>query len=166
MDNVIIIGVGGAGCNIADSCRKECPKLHNAKYIYVDKDAMAIVNHGSEDECILLTEDKDINFCELLRGYKTVFVCAGLGGEIGSELSPKILEYAKAESLSTIIAVVSTPFSFEGVARNEKAQMALTRVNSIAHKVIVQDNNDIPQESMLPEMDRSICNMVNELLSK
>ena len=95
-----------------------------------------------------------------------MFVCAGLGGEIGSEQSPKILEYAKAESLSTIIAVVSTPFSFEGVARNEKAQMALTRVNSIAHKVIVQDNNDIPQESMLPEMDRSICNMVNELLSK
>ena len=59
MDNVIIIGVGGAGCNIADSCRKECPKLQNAKYIYVDKDAMAIVNHGSEDECILLTEDKE-----------------------------------------------------------------------------------------------------------
>lgn len=39
MDNVIIIGVGGAGCNIADSCRKECPKLQNAKYIYVDKEA-------------------------------------------------------------------------------------------------------------------------------
>ena len=47
-----------------------------------------------------------------------------------------------------------------------KRRLALTRVNSIAHKVIVQDNNDIPQESMLPEMDRSICNMVNELLSK
>lgn len=49
MNNVIIIGVGGAGCNIEDSCRKECPKLQNAKYIYVDKDATTIINHGSED---------------------------------------------------------------------------------------------------------------------
>ncbi|MBU3943008.1 cell division protein FtsZ [Patescibacteria group bacterium] len=79
---------------------------------------------------------------EALRGADMVFITCGLGGGCGSGGSPIVAEVAKKLGALTL-AIVTTPFSFEGIARAEIAQSSLKKLKDKVDTLIVISNNKL-----------------------
>lgn len=77
-----------------------------------------------------------------LSGSDMVFVTCGLGGGTGSGSAPVIAEIAKGLNALTI-AIVTIPFSEEGVLRWKNAQYGLERLKKTADTVIVIQNDKL-----------------------
>jgi len=77
-----------------------------------------------------------------LAGSDMVFVTCGLGGGTGSGSAPVIAEIAKSIGALTI-AIVTIPFSEEGVLRWKNAQFGMERLKKAADTVIVIQNDKL-----------------------
>ena len=75
-----------------------------------------------------------------LEGADLVFIAAGMGGGTGTGAAPVIAEMAR-ECGAISIAVVTTPFAFEGVRRRSVAEAGLKPLHESADTVIVVSNN-------------------------
>ncbi|MDR2400868.1 MAG: cell division protein FtsZ [Deferribacteraceae bacterium] len=82
------------------------------------------------------------NITEILRGADIVFVTAGLGGGTGTGAAPVISAIAKDLGALTI-AVVSTPFSWEGKQRADNAKKGLEELKERVDSYIVVANDRI-----------------------
>jgi cell division protein FtsZ len=74
-----------------------------------------------------------------LRGYDLVFVTCGMGGGTGTGAAPVIAELAR-ESGALVVAVVTTPFLFEGRKRHQFAVEGVAALRGAAHNVLVVPN--------------------------
>ena len=79
---------------------------------------------------------------EVLRGSDMVFITCGLGGGTGSGASPIVAEIAKKQGALTI-AVVTKPFSFEGIERMEIAQDSLKKLKDKVDTLITVSNDKL-----------------------
>jgi cell division protein FtsZ len=73
---------------------------------------------------------------------KMVFITVGMGGGTGTGAAPIIAKMAKKLGLLTI-AIVTTPFSFEGATRNEQAQKGIDKLRDNVDSIIVINNNKL-----------------------
>jgi cell division protein FtsZ len=76
-----------------------------------------------------------------------VFITAGMGGGTGSGAAPVIARLAVAADCLTV-AVVTTPFLFEGMHRRRQADRALATLQAAADTVIAVSNDKLLQ--MIP----------------
>ena len=81
-----------------------------------------------------------------------LFIVAGMGGATGTGAAPEIARIAKAMDLNdkdlqkmTVVALVTTPFRFEGEKRMEQALAGLDELRKYADAIMVIDNNKIFQ---------------------
>jgi cell division protein FtsZ len=65
-----------------------------------------------------------------------VFIIAGMGGATGSATAPVVAEMAK-ETGALIIGVVTTPFNFEGQARQNLAWKGIDELNRLMDTLII-----------------------------
>jgi len=79
---------------------------------------------------------------ETLKGTDVVFVTCGLGGGTGSGASSIISEISKNLGILTI-AVVTMPFSFEGLQRKKIAEQALDNLKNNVDSLIVIYNDKL-----------------------
>ncbi len=79
-----------------------------------------------------------------LGGADLVFLTAGMGGGTGSGAAPVVARLAK-ESGALVVAVVSTPFTFEGGARHEVAQAAIEELGAHTDVLVVVHNERLGQ---------------------
>ena len=80
---------------------------------------------------------------ENLKGADMVFVTCGLGGGTGSGAAPVIVEVSKKELGILTIAVVTTPFSFEGEQRKKIAELALKNLKDKVDSLLVISNDKL-----------------------
>ncbi|MGD0015370.1 MAG: cell division protein FtsZ, partial [Bryobacteraceae bacterium] len=80
---------------------------------------------------------------EILQGADIVFVTAGLGSGTGTGAAPVVAAMAKQMDALTI-AVVTTPFAFEGLRRLRQAEEGLNKLAQNVDTVIT-----IPNERLL-----------------
>ena len=71
-----------------------------------------------------------------------VFITCGLGGGTGSGASPVIAELAKSLGILTI-AVVTTPFSFEGEQRKKVAEKAMENLKGKVDSLLIISNDKL-----------------------
>jgi len=93
-------------------------------------------------------EDKDA-LAEVLRGADMVFITAGMGGGTGTGSAPVIARIAKELGALTV-AVVTTPFEFEGRYRMKIAEEGITRLREEVDTLIV-----IPNQYLFKLVDRT-----------
>ncbi|MBP5158265.1 MAG: cell division protein FtsZ [Treponema sp.] len=86
-------------------------------------------------------EDTD-NISNIVQGADMVVITAGMGGGTGTGSAPVVAELAKASGALTI-AVVTTPFGFEGPVRMRNAQEGLKKLRSNVDSLIVVPNQQI-----------------------
>ena len=142
-----VIGVGGGGANAV--ARMVSQGLSGVEFYALNTDAQALescivpkklqigvkitrgLGAGSNPEIgrEAALENTD-QICELLQGADMVFVTAGLGGGTGTGAAPVVASLAKELDALTI-AVVTKPFSFEGVKRMRMAEQALAKLASV-----------------------------------
>ncbi len=86
-------------------------------------------------------EDTD-NISNIVQGADMVVITAGMGGGTGTGSAPVVAELAK-EAGALTIAVVTTPFGFEGPIRMRNAQEGLKKLRGNVDSLIVVPNQQI-----------------------
>ncbi len=87
---------------------------------------------------------------ESLGGSDLVFIAAGLGGGTGTGAAPVVAQAAKEVGALTV-AVVTTPFKFEGRKRTKLAEQGLEELKKESDSIIV-----IPNEKLLTIVDKNL----------
>ena len=135
---IIVIGVGGGGCNAVN--RMIDDGVQGVDFLAINTDKQALDSCRAENKLQIggkLTkglgaggnpetgqrsaEENIEDISDKIEGAEMVFVTAGMGGGTGTGATPIIAKTAKEKGILTV-AVVTKPFSFEGRRRSEHAQ--------------------------------------------
>ena len=154
-----VFGVGGSGgnavsrmmsCNIkgveliavnADAQDLQKAKAHTK--VRIGRDLTKGIGTGMNPEIgRLAAEEQREEIEKSLFGVDMAFITCGMGGGCGSGASPVVAELARKQGALTL-AVVTTPFSFEGSQRAEIAKESLRRLKSRVDTLITISNNKL-----------------------
>jgi len=159
--NIVIkvVGVGGSGGNAVSRMMKcdikgvellainadiqDLQRTKADKKILIGKNSTKGLGTGmNPDVGRQAAEEQRQDIEEALSGADMVFITCGLGGGCGSSASVVTADVAKKIGALTL-AVVTTPFSFEGVQRMDIAQNSLKNLKSKVDTLIVISNNKL-----------------------
>lgn len=156
-----VIGVGGGGGNAVNRMIEE--GISGVEYISTNTDAQVLALSNAEQKIQLGTritmglgsgskpeigrkaaeEDKD-KIGKALEGADMVFITAGMGGGTGTGGSPVIAQISKELGALTV-AVVTLPFSFEGIKRRKQALEGIALLKEQVDTLIVIPNDRLLQ---------------------
>jgi cell division protein FtsZ len=155
-----VVGVGGGGCNAVN--RMIEAGIEGVEFVAANTDVQALrqsfapaklqlgekltkgLGAGSDSEIGRKAALEDTEkILEHLDGADMVFVTAGLGGGTGTGGAPIVASLA-TELGALTVAVVTTPFEFEGRKRIQQATRGLDELRETADTVIT-----IPNERLL-----------------
>jgi len=154
-----VIGAGGSGSNTVSRMAKF--EIKGIELISLNTDAQAL-HFSKADKKILIgknitkglgtgmdaekgkqaAEENRKEILENLKGADMVFVTCGLGGGTGSGAAPVVAEISKTLGILTI-AVVTTPFSFEGLERRKVADRALENLKDKVDSLLIISNDNL-----------------------
>ena len=153
-----VVGVGGAGGNAVDHMIRNT--VQGVDFIAANTDAQALARCQAKNQIQLgvsglgagarpeagraaAMEARD-QIAETLRGAHMVFITAGMGGGTGTGAAPVIAQIAKELGILTV-AVVTKPFSFEGVKRMRSAETGIEELTQHVDSVIVILNEKLEE---------------------
>jgi cell division protein FtsZ len=154
-----VIGAGGSGSNTIS--RMARLNLAGVELIAVNTDAQAL-HFTKADKKILIgkeitkglgtgmdvelgkksAENSKEQIAENLKGADMIFVTCGFGGGTGSGASPVIAEISKELGILSI-AVITTPFSFEGLQRKSIAEASIKNLKDKVDTLLVISNDKL-----------------------
>lgn len=160
-----VVGVGGSGNSAIN--RMVSSKIKGVEFVAVNTDIQALhfckankkINIGKQITRGLgagmdpevgrkAAEENQNEIRDALKGTDMVFVTCGLGGGTGSGAGSIVAQIAK-DSGALTIAVVTKPFSFEGVPRKEIAEVAHNELKGAVDAIIT-----IPNDRLLQIIDK------------
>src|SRR6266480_4636508 len=183
-----VVGVGEGGANAVEAMIRA--RLRGVEYVVVNTDARALQRSSASTRIAIgrqitnglgtggdagagevAARDATDQIGRAVAGSDFVVITAGLGGGTGSGAVPVIAEIARQKGALTM-AVVTTPFAFEGTRRQQLAQQA---AGTLAGKVdaVATVPNDRVREGMPPNatvedafraIDETLCRTVGEIL--
>ncbi len=154
--DIKVVGVGGAGGNAVN--RMIASGLKKVTFVSLNTDVQALQKSNAQirmpigkettgglgaggvpdmGEKAAVESKEEIK--ELLKGTDMVFITAGMGGGTGTGAAPVVAEIAKSEGVLTV-AVVTTPFAFEGKKKFELAQMGIAKLRDNVDTLILIPN--------------------------
>src|SRR5574344_1002272 len=163
---IIVIGVGGGGCNAVNRMIESGVK--GVEFYVANTDLQALNASKASNKLQLgesitgglgaganpevgrsaAVESKE-EIKEALKGADMVFVTCGMGGGTGTGASPIIAEVAQDLGALTV-GIVTKPFSFEGKKRMEQATAGLDELKKHVDTLIV-----IPNDRLRELIDKS-----------
>ncbi len=160
-----VVGVGGSGCNAIR--RMIAAKVRGVEFIAINSDAQALLHNeasikvqigkeltrglgaGGDLEVGAKGAEEDKNeIYEVLKGADMIFVTYGAGGGTGTGAGPVIASIAKELGALTV-AVVTKPFSFEGLRRKKIAELGIEELKDKVDTLIT-----IPNDRLLQVIDK------------
>lgn len=182
MPSIKVIGVGGAGGNTINSLVES--GCHNIHCIAANTDSQSLeqsranetiqlgvkatkgLGAGANPDMGKHAAEEDIDkIMSSVGSADIVFLTAGMGGGTGSGALPVIAHALKEEDILTI-AIVTTPFAFEGKHRAMIARQAIALLEKEVDALIV-----VPNQRLLDivDQDASLLDsfaMINDMLSQ
>ncbi len=161
---ILVIGVGGGGCNAIHTMIMS--DLKGVEFVAVNTDLQALnridahriqignsvsrgLGAGANPEVGRRSALEDIDKIRaVVTGSDMVFVTAGMGGGTGTGAAPVIAQVARECGILTV-AVVTTPFGFEGPKRCRNAEEGLRELRRFSDTLIV-----IPNDRLESVVDR------------
>lgn len=154
---VRFVGLGNAGVNLADRITMHGGTGLDAVAINSDQQSLSSsvsavkvplgplttrgLGAGGDPEIGLDAARESLTEVEeSLAGADILFLCAGLGGGTASGSAGLVAEAAK-QTGALLIAIVTTPFGFEGRRRTSQATAALQEIRAHADAVIHFEND-------------------------
>ncbi|MBI4328499.1 MAG: cell division protein FtsZ [Chloroflexi bacterium] len=160
--HVVVIGVGGGGCNAVMRMTRE-RTVPGVKYICVNTDVKSLqqadgittvqigeeLTHGLGAGGIptvglQAAENARQDLMHALGHGDLVFITAGMGGGTGTGAAPIVAEMAK-RTKALVIGLVTTPFSWEGHRRLEQAMAGIGQLKDKVDNLIVVHNDRLLQ---------------------
>lgn len=163
-----VIGVGGGGNNAVNHMFRK--GITGVDFIVSNTDMKAlnsspvpnklVLGHdgmgagGRPEKARQSAEEKADEIRELFsHNTKMVFITAGMGGGTGTGAAPIIAKYAKEITLDTyddtdpdrilVVAVVTTPFLFEGNRRRNQAQAGVEELRKYVDAILIINNEKL-----------------------
>ncbi len=152
-----VIGLGGGGSNAITRMLRE--EIQGVEFIAMNTDAQALAIAEAPTRIQLgeklskglgvggdhvmgqkAAEESRDELKEILSGADMVFITCGMGGGTGTGAAPVIAELAKQGGALTI-AIVTRPFTFEGVHRCQVAEEGITRLLGKLDTLIIIPND-------------------------
>ncbi|MBU2512040.1 cell division protein FtsZ [bacterium] len=159
LPNIKVIGIGGGGGNVVNRMIKD--NVRGVEYIAMNTDAMALNSNkasiivplgnditrglgaGMKPDIGRVAAEAEIDVIEnVLENADMVFLAAGMGGGTGTGAIPIVAEVAKNMNILTV-AVVTTPFSFEGRRRAQIAEGGLAELRRHIDTLVVIPNTKL-----------------------
>jgi len=162
-----VIGLGGGGCNAITRMVRE--EIQGVEFIAMNTDSQSLAiteapariqlgekltkglgvggDHAMGQKA---AEESRDELKELVSGADMVFITCGMGGGTGTGAIPIVAEIAKQSGALTI-AVVTRPFSFEGIHRCQVAEEGIARLLGKADTLII-----IPNDRLLDLCDQKM----------
>jgi len=163
--NIKVVGVGGSGGSAVN--RMVSSKIRGVQFIAVNTDAQALhhsiapskihigrnttkgLGAGMDPDLGLKSaEENEQQIMDALQGSDMVFITCGLGGGTGTGAAPIIADIAREVGALTV-AVVTKPFTFEGMQRKDIADRGLERLLDKVDTTIT-----IPNDRLLQIIDK------------
>lgn len=160
-----VVGVGGSGNNVI--ARMKEVGLRGVELIAINTDAQALHQSGAEEKLHIgknltkglgagmnpeigrqAAEENRDEIQDILKDADMIFVTCGLGGGTGTGAAPVVAEVAK-ESGALTVAVVTKPFSFEGMQRAMIAEEGMEQLKDRVDALVV-----IPNDRLLQIIDK------------
>ena len=157
--SLTVMGIGGAGSNAVNNMIQS--NLNNVDFIVANTDAQALENSlcynriqlglektkglGAGADPVIgkdAAEESIDLISEELRNTNMLFLTAGLGGGTGTGALPVIASIAKKLGIVTV-AIVSTPFNFEGTKRMNLALQGLEDVKKNVDTLLIIPNQNL-----------------------
>jgi len=152
-----VIGLGGGGCNAITRMVKE--EIQGVEFIGVNTDSqhLSITEAptriqlgeklskglgvgGDHVQGQKAAEESRDELQQVIAGGDMVFITCGMGGGTGTGAAPVIAEIAKQSGALTI-AIVTKPFTFEGVHRCQVADEGIARLLGKVDTLIIIPND-------------------------
>ncbi len=162
-----VIGLGGGGCNAITRMVRE--EIQGVEFTAMNTDAQSLAiteapariqlgekltkglgvggDHAMGQKA---AEESRDELKELVSGADMVFITCGMGGGTGTGAVSIVAEIAKQSGALTI-AVVTRPFSFEGIHRCQVAEEGIARLLGKADTLII-----IPNDRLLDLCDQKM----------
>ncbi len=156
---LMVLGVGGGGGNAVD--RMFNTRVGGVELVAVNTDAQVLdvvqahrtLQIGGKLTCglgaggnpeigKLAAEESREAVIDLLNGVDMAFITCGMGGGTGTGAAPVIASLAKEAGVLTT-GIVTRPFSFEGLARAEKAEIGIARLSQTVDALITISNDKL-----------------------
>ncbi|MFA5688918.1 MAG: cell division protein FtsZ [Kiritimatiellales bacterium] len=165
---ILILGLGGAGCNAVARIATEAPAgmefavmdcdeqtLQNCHYVenklQAGRELTGGLSAGGDIEigrrCV---EGSGEQFKSLINTAGFLMVITGLGGGFGTGAAPVVARMARDLGAVTLFFAV-LPFPFEGTVARGKAERAIRRMRTYADAII-----ELPNEQLQPPDDASV----------
>jgi len=157
---LMVIGVGGGGGNAVDRMFGD-GRANGVEFVAVNTDAQVLevvhAHHtlqigrkltsglgagGNPEIGRLAAEESHEEIADLLTGIDMAFITCGMGGGTGTGAAPVIASLAKEAGILTT-GIVTRPFSFEGLARAEKAEVGIARLSQEVDALITISNDKL-----------------------
>ena len=160
---IIVIGVGGGGCNAVN--RMIDAGLKGVDFLAINTDRQALATCKAETKLQIgekLTHgqgagsDPDIGkraaeesrnaISDALENTDMVFLTAGMGGGTGTGAAPIVAEAARDAGILTV-GVVTKPFSWEGKRRAVQAQQGISELMDKVDSLLIIPNDRLKYAS-------------------
>lgn len=159
LTKIKVVGVGGSGLNAVSRIAR-C-NIKGIELIAINTDTQDLAKARADVKLrigVKITQglgagmDPEIgrksalenrqDIADALKGSDVIFITCGMGGGTGSGAAPIVAEVAK-ETGALTLAVVTKPFSFEGLARERIAENGIKRLKEKVDTVIIISNNKL-----------------------
>lgn len=153
---IVLIGLGGAGCNILQRC--SLTGIEHCDTVAIDTDirplkASQAMNNiqlgekltrglgtrGDLDLGKQAAQEAEGRLNAIFIDKKILFLCVGLGGGTGSGAAPYIARLARQEGLFVVV-LATIPFPFEGKRLTAQANTSLSQLDTISNALITFEN--------------------------
>ncbi len=152
-----VLGMGGGGCNAVERMMEF--NLRGIEFIVANTDHQALMANsapvkihlgprstrglgagGNPEIGRVAAEESRNEIARALEGADIVFLTAGMGGGTGTGSIAVAAEIARAQG-ATVIAIVTTPFSFEMGKRQKNAREGLEKLRIHTHTLLTIPND-------------------------
>lgn len=156
-----VLGVGGGGGNAVN--RMIQLGIRGVEFVSINTDAQALHNNAADKKVHIgksvtkglgsgmnpdvgrqAAEESEEEIQEVISNADMVFITCGLGGGTGTGAAPIVAEIAKNRGILTV-AVVTKPFTFEGLKRKEVAETGYANLKDKVDAIISVHNDRILQ---------------------
>ena len=155
--NIKVVGVGGGGSNAVD--RMIASEVVGVDFIAINTDKQALGKSKAKNKIGIgqkitngfgagsnteigkrAAEEAASEIKSTLAGTDMLFITAGMGGGTGTGATPVVARIAKEMDILTV-AVVTTPFSFEGKRRMLQAEAGIKELAQNVDSLVVIPND-------------------------
>ncbi len=156
---ITVFGVGGAGGNAVNNMIES--RLEGVEFVVANTDAQALMQSaatrrvqmgtaltqglgaGSQPQIGAAAAEEALpEILDHLAGSHMAFITAGMGGGTGTGAAPVIARAAKEQGILTV-GVVTKPFHFEGVRRQQTAERGIEQLAKHVDTLIVIPNQNL-----------------------